>query len=147
MLPGLREESGAAGRLPEGCRKAAGRLPGGSRKARGAGPRCSREAPGRLTGVPGGSREPGGTGQYPRDRIFDYFAVVGLGLEIVPPAPEIRTGPPHFLTSQATKYHQKISVLTCGTPPKPFCIFRRASGCTNPWLGALPGHLGPRLPR
>ena len=147
MLPGLREESGAAGRLPEGCRKAAGRLPGGSRKARGAGPRCSREAPGRLTGVPGGSREPGGTGQYPRDRIFDYFAVVGLGLEIVLPAPEIRTGPPHFLTSQATKYHQKISVLTCGTPPKPFCIFRRASGCTNPWLGALPGHLGPRLPR
>ena len=48
MLPGLREESGAAGRLPEGCRKAAGRLPEGSR-----------EAPGRLAGrVPDAPAKP-----------------------------------------------------------------------------------------
>ena len=71
-----------------GPRAALARLPGGSRKA-----------PGRLTdGGPGASPRDGGTGPYPRDRIQRYFAVVGLRLEIVLPAPEIRTGPPHFLT-------------------------------------------------
>ena len=104
MLPGLRGLSATPGglRRPPAAPSDPRRLPGpsgGPRAAPGRLPEGSRKAPGRLTdGGPGASLRDGGTGPYPRDRIQRYFAVVGLRLEIVLPAPEIRTGPPHFLT-------------------------------------------------